>query len=165
MVVIIAAASCGFLGWRALSQGNMLAAAVSAGCTLFLAACIPLGCVTLTRPTSLVLTDAGFYMTGVGEIPLVPWSAVDEFVLLKRPYYAGHLVALRMYAVGFRLKPGLSIDTGWKSHFHAPDVDGEIAMNLTTTVKETYRILEHWRRERSSNRGAAPHLMSRAGSI
>jgi Na+/melibiose symporter-like transporter len=149
IVVVIIAALCGFFCWKTLSEGDTKTSLLLGICALFLAAGIPLACWTLARPTSLVLTGAGFYMTGVGKIPLVPWSAVEEFVLLQRRYLAGNGVSGHVNGIGFRLKPGLSIDVGWKRHVYMGGVDGEIALNLTTTVSQTYQILEQWRRDRS----------------
>lgn len=148
-VVAVIAASCGFFCWKTLSEGETRISLLLGICTLFLAAGVPFAFLTLARPTSLVLTDAGFYMTGVGGIPLVPWSAVEEFVLLQRRYIAGHGVSGHVNGIGFRLKPGLSVDVGWKRHVYMNGVDGEIASNLKTTVNETFHILEQWRRERS----------------
>lgn len=149
VVVAIIAALCGLFSWKTLSEGDTKVSLLLGICALLLAAGIPFACVTLAKPTSLVLTDAGFYMTGLGKIPLVPWFAVEEFVLLKRRFHAGHGVTGHVNGIGFRLKPGLSVHVGWKRHVYMDGVDGEIALNLTTTVNETYQILEQWRRERS----------------
>ncbi|MBU1347255.1 MAG: hypothetical protein KKA16_09925 [Alphaproteobacteria bacterium] len=149
IVLAVIAAFCGFLCWKTLSEGDTKTGLLLGICALFLAAGIPFACWTLARPTSLVLTDVGFCMTGVGKIPLVPWPAVEEFVLLRRRFISGHGVSGHVNGIGFRLKPGLSVDVGWKRHVYMDGVDGEIALNLTTTVNETYQILEQWRLERS----------------
>lgn len=148
-MVIILAAFSGFSCWKTFYEGDSKVSLLLGICALLLAAAVPFACLTLAKPTSLVLTDAGFYMTGVGTIPLVPWRAVDEFVMSKRHYNAGLGVSGHMNGIGFRLKPGQSVDLGWKRHVYMSGVDGEIALNLTTRVDETYQILEQWRRERS----------------
>ncbi len=149
IVVVIVTATCGSLGWKAYGRGETSIGLVLAIFTLLLAAMTPFAIVTLFKPTSLVLTQEGFYMTGVGRIPLIPWSAVEAFIPLTRRYNAGHGVSGQVKGIGFRLKPGMSVDMGWKRRVYARGVDGEIALNLTTTVDETYRLLEQWRTERS----------------
>lgn len=147
VAVTLAAVACGITAWKAHVDGETFTSLVLALGTILIAATIPFACVTIAMPTSLVLSEAGFRMTGIGRIPLVRWSTVEEFVLLNRDFKAGHGVSGRVRGIGFRLKPGMSVDVGWKRHVYVSGVDGEVALNLTTTVDETYAVLEKWRRD------------------